>query len=94
MITSFMEKPKGEESWINGGFFVCQPEVFNYISDNDENVIFEREPLENLAKNNQLNAFKHFGFWKPMDTLREKEELTNMWINGKAPWAVWLNNKL
>ncbi|MBR3654832.1 MAG: glucose-1-phosphate cytidylyltransferase [Elusimicrobia bacterium] len=93
MITSFMEKPKGEESWINGGFFVCQPEVFNYIPDNDDNIIFERAPLENLAKDNQLNAFKHFGFWKPMDTLREKEELTDMWQKGTAPWSVWLNKK-
>ncbi|MBR3627605.1 MAG: glucose-1-phosphate cytidylyltransferase [Elusimicrobia bacterium] len=92
MITSFMEKPKGEESWINGGFFVCQPEVFNYIPADNDNIIFEKTPLENLAKDNQLNAFKHFGFWKPMDTLREKKELTDMWINGKAPWAVWLNN--
>ncbi|MBQ3834418.1 MAG: glucose-1-phosphate cytidylyltransferase [Elusimicrobia bacterium] len=89
MITSFMEKPKGEESWINGGFFVCEPEVLNYIKDNDDTVVFERDPLENLAKDNQLNAFKHFGFWKPMDTLREKEELTDMWQKGTAPWTVW-----
>ncbi len=93
MITSFMEKPKGEESWINGGFFVCENEVLNYIRENDNNVIFEKEPLENLAKDNQLNAYKHFGFWKPMDTLREKEELTDMWQKEKAPWAIWLNKK-
>ena len=90
MITSFMEKPRGEESWINGGFFVCEPEVFNYISEESNDVIFEREPLENLAKDNQLNAYKHYGFWRPMDTLREKKELTDMWHNNKAPWAVWL----
>ncbi|WP_413853996.1 glucose-1-phosphate cytidylyltransferase [Candidatus Ruminimicrobium bovinum] len=89
MITSFMEKPKGEESWINGGFFVCEPEIFNYIPDDSDDIIFERAPLENLAKNNQLNAFKHFGFWKPMDTLREKDELTDMWQKGTAPWAIW-----
>lgn len=89
MITSFMEKPKGEESWINGGFFVCEPQVFDYIKDSDS-TIFEREPLENLANNNQLNAFKHNGFWKPMDTLRDKKELTDLWQNNQAPWAKWL----
>lgn len=89
MITSFMEKPKGDESWINGGFFVCEPEVFNYIPEGDD-VIFERAPLENLAKDHKLNAFKHNGFWKPMDTLREKNELTEKWLNGKAPWAKWI----
>lgn len=90
MITSFMEKPKGEESWINGGFFVCQPEVFDYIKDGDK-TIFERAPLENLAKDNQLNAYKHRGFWQPMDTLRDKKELTELWESNKAPWAKWLN---
>ena len=70
MITSFMEKPKGEESWINGGFFVCNPEIFDYIPD-DDNCVFERSPLENLARDNQLNAFKHNGFWHAMDNLRE-----------------------
>ena len=89
MITSFMEKPKGEESWINGGFFVCQPEVFDYIPENDYRVTFEKAPLENLAKNKQLNAYKHSGFWRPMDTLKDKNELTYLWTNGKAPWAVW-----
>lgn len=89
MITSFMEKPKGEESWINGGFFVCEPDVFNYIPDGD-GTIFERAPLENLAKDNQLNAFKHDGFWQPMDTLRDKTELTKLWQESRAPWAKWL----
>lgn len=88
MITSFMEKPKGEESWINGGFFVCQPEVFDYIKDGDS-TIFERAPLENLAKDDQLNAYKHDGFWRPMDTLKDKIDLTEMWQENKAPWAVW-----
>lgn len=90
MITSFMEKPKGEESWINGGFFVCQPEVFDYIKDGDK-TIFERAPLENLAKDNQLNAYKHRGFWQPMDTLRDKKELTELWESNRAPWAKWLD---
>ena len=89
VITSFMEKPKGEESWINGGFFVCEPEVFDYIGEG-ENVTFEREPLENIAKENQLHAYKHYGFWRPMDTLREKNELTGLWMSGNAPWAVWM----
>lgn len=88
MITSFMEKPKGEESWINGGFFVCQPEVFDYI-ENDTFSIFERAPLENLARNGQLNAYKHRGFWQPMDMLRDKIELTKLWESGRAPWAKW-----
>ena len=88
MITSFMEKPKGEESWINGGFFVCEPELFNYIGDEDD-IISEKKPLESLAKDNELNAYKHYGFWQPMDTLRDKRELTDMWLNGRAPWAIW-----
>ena len=88
MITSFMEKPKGDESWINGGFFVCEPEVFDYL-ENDE-TIFERKPLETLAKEHKLNAYKHKGFWHPMDTLRDKENLTDLWMQNKAPWALWL----
>lgn len=88
IITSFAEKPRGDGSWINGGFFVCQPEVFNYIEDGD-NVIFERDPLEKLAAAGQLHAYKHEGFWQPMDTLRDKMELTELWKSGKAPWKVW-----
>ncbi len=89
LITSFMEKPKGDEAWINGGFFVCEPEIFNYIPK-DNSVIFEKEPLESLAGDNQLNAYKHNGFWQPMDTLKDKNDLTQLWINNQAPWAVWL----
>ena len=92
LITSFMEKPKGEESWINGGFFVCEPEIFNYIPDSDD-VIFERGPLENLSKDKQLNAYKHSGFWQPMDTLRDKNELTKLWQADKAPWAKWVGQE-
>lgn len=88
MITSFMEKPKGDENWINGGYFVCESDIFNYINDGDD-VVFEKGPLENLAKDQQLNAFKHDGFWKPMDTLRDKIELTDMWNQERAPWKVW-----
>lgn len=93
MITSFMEKPKGDESWINGGFFVCQPQVFDYIPNGDD-VIFERAPLENLAKDRKLNAYKHEGFWRPMDTLKDKNDLTEMWVKNTAPWAVWLDKEV
>ncbi len=89
IITTFSEKPKGEENWINGGFFVCEPKVFDYIQENNNNIIFEREPLENLAKDNQLNAHKHQGFWRSMDTLKDKKDLTEMWQKDIAPWAVW-----
>lgn len=87
-ITSFMEKPQGDGAWINGGFFVCQPEVFKYITEGD-GTIWERKPLESLAKEGQLNAYKFNGFWKPMDTLRDKLELNDMWTANKAPWKVW-----
>ena len=92
IITSFMEKPKGDESWINGGFFVCEPKILDYIPDGDD-IIFEKGPLEKLAKDKQLNAHKHSGFWRPMDTIMDKQDLTNLWQNDKAPWAVWLNNE-
>jgi glucose-1-phosphate cytidylyltransferase len=88
VITSFMEKPKGAESWVNGGFFVCEPEIFDYI-ENSPDEIFERAPLEKLSKDGELQAFKHNGFWMAMDTLREKNELTDMWNNNKAAWKVW-----
>lgn len=87
-ITSFVEKPKGDGAWINGGFFVCQPEVMNYIS-NDEGEIFERAPLEKLAKEHQIHAYKYEGFWQPMDTLKDKTYLTDLWMRGKAPWKKW-----
>ncbi len=87
-ITSFVEKPKGDGAWINGGFFVCQPEVMNYIST-DPGEIFERAPLEKLAKENQIHAYKYEGFWQPMDTLKDKMYLTDLWMSGKAPWKKW-----
>ncbi len=87
-IVSFLEKPKQDGAWINGGFMVCQPEVFNYIDDADDTV-FERTPLENLAKNNQLRAFKHNKFWRPMDTLRDKMQLDQLIQNNKAEWIKW-----
>jgi len=87
-ISAFMEKPKGDGAWINGGFFVLEPKVFDYIKNGDS-TIWEKEPLEGLAKDNQLNAYKHRGFWQPMDTLRDKIELTEMWQSQSAPWQIW-----
>ena len=88
-VESFKEKPESEEGWINGGFFVMEPEVFGYLADGDATIL-ERRPLERLAENGKLNAYKHHGFWRPMDTLRDKNELTDMWAKGTAPWALWL----
>jgi len=87
-VKSFQEKPKDDGSWINAGFFVCEPKVLDYIS-NDDKVIFERDPLENLARDNELYTFKHRGFWKPMDTLRDKTQLEEMIDLGIAPWKKW-----
>jgi len=87
-VKSFQEKPKGDGSWINAGFFVCEPKVLDYIGDSDK-IIFEREPLENLAKDNELYTFKHRGFWKPMDTQRDKFQLEELIKNKKAPWIKW-----
>jgi glucose-1-phosphate cytidylyltransferase len=86
-VKGFQEKPKGDHTWINGGFFVLQPEIFNYI-DGDQTV-FEKEPLEELALEGELVAYKHSGFWKPMDTMRDKIYLEDLWIQNKAPWKVW-----
>lgn len=86
-VSSFLEKPKGDGSWINGGFFVCEPTVFNFIKD--DLTIWEKEPMENIAKAGEMASFKHYGFWKPMDTLRDKQELESDWNNGKAQWKTW-----
>jgi len=86
-INSFLEKPKGDNAWINGGFFVCQPEVINYIDG--DNTIFEREPLEKLASEGNLKAYKHDGFWQCMDTLRDKTKLDELWDSGTPPWKNW-----
>lgn len=88
VVNSFTEKPAGDGNWINAGYFVCQPEVFNYITEGD-NTIFEQKPLEQIAKQGLMNAFKHDGFWKPMDTMRDNFELNQMWDTGDAPWKVW-----
>lgn len=87
-ITNFMEKPKGDGSWINGGFFVCENDVFNYLSNEDDE-IFERSPLEKLAKDKKLGAYKHYGFWKCMDTMRDKNLLNELWDNDDADWKTW-----
>ena len=87
-VTSFAEKPKGDGSWINAGFFVCEPKVFDYITEGDS-TIFERSPLENLAKDGQLYTYHHDGFWKCMDTLRDKQQLQAMCDEGNAPWISW-----
>ncbi|MCM1532466.1 MAG: glucose-1-phosphate cytidylyltransferase [Bacteroides sp.] len=86
-IFSFQEKPKGDNVWINGGFFVLEPGVLDYIED--DNTVWERKPLETLAAQGELVAYRHRGFWKPMDTLREKRELETLWDSGSAPWKVW-----
>lgn len=87
IVSEFKEKPKGDKSWINGGFFVLENEIFDYI--NGDKTFWEREPLENLANDNQLAAYKHEGFWKPMDMLKDKKELEKMWQLDKAPWKIW-----
>lgn len=87
-VKSFTEKPAGDGSWVNAGYFVCEPEIFNYIPD-DDTCIFERSPLENIAKDGKMNSFKHTGFWKPMDILRDNKELNKMWDENNAPWKVW-----
>jgi glucose-1-phosphate cytidylyltransferase len=86
-ITNFQEKPKGDGGWINGGFFVLSPRVLDHI-DGDATV-WEREPLETLARAGQLAAYFHKGFWQPMDTLRDKNHLEELWASGRAPWKVW-----
>jgi glucose-1-phosphate cytidylyltransferase len=86
-VKTFQEKPLGDGSWVSGGFFVLEPGIFKYI-DGDAS-IWEKEPLERITKDNELVAYKHYGFWKSMDTLRDKLELENLWQRGNAPWKIW-----
>ena len=86
-VTSFQEKPTEEGSMVSGGFFVLSPKVINYIDD--DNTLWERTPLEQLASEEQLSVFKHEGFWQPMDTLRDKQYLEQLWASGNAPWKTW-----
>jgi glucose-1-phosphate cytidylyltransferase len=86
-VRAFQEKPEGEGGWINGGFFIMSPTVLKEIQD--ETVTFEREPIENLTASGQVQAFFHHGFWQPMDTLRDKQRLEELWATGRAPWKKW-----
>jgi glucose-1-phosphate cytidylyltransferase len=86
-ISTFKEKPQGDGAWINGGFFVLEPGVMDYIEG--DATVWEREPMERLAQEGQLGAFRHKGFWQPMDTLRDKMLLEELWLQGNAPWKVW-----
>jgi glucose-1-phosphate cytidylyltransferase len=87
LIRSFQEKPVGDGGWINGGFFVCDPGVFKYIAG--DHTMWEKEPMERIALDGQMSFHKHDGFWKPMDTQRDKKEMEELWTSGKAPWKVW-----
>ena len=87
LITKFQEKPQSQDGFINGGFFVLSPKIFDYIEG--DSTLWEQEPLSKLAKDGQLNPYIHRGFWQPMDTLREKTILEELWISNKAPWKVW-----
>lgn len=87
MVTSFLEKPDGDGAWINGGFFILSPKVINYIEGDD--TVWEKTPMEKLAREGELSAYLHEGFWQPMDTLRDKNHLEELWSSGKAPWKIW-----
>ena len=86
-VSDFTEKPMGEDARINAGFFVLEPSVLSRINGDD--CVWEQEPLRGLSTDNQLNAFRHDGFWQPMDTLREKQKLESLWASGNAPWKIW-----
>jgi glucose-1-phosphate cytidylyltransferase len=86
-VTTFTEKPKGDGMWISAGYFVCEPEFFDYLGD--DTMMLEKEPLETLAKENQMTSYIHDGFWKPMDTLKDNNELNDLWESGNAPWKTW-----
>ena len=87
MIESFTEKPVGDGTWINGGYFVLNPKVLDLIED--DMTAWEERPLSHLSHTRQLNAFRHSGYWQPMDTLRDKNTLESLWSSGDAPWRVW-----
>jgi glucose-1-phosphate cytidylyltransferase len=86
-VVNFREKPHGDGAWINGGYFILEPAVLDYIEEDAS--VWEQEPLMRLAAQNMLSAYRHYGFWHPMDTLRDKHVLEEMWQNGKAPWKKW-----
>jgi glucose-1-phosphate cytidylyltransferase len=89
IVDHFREKPKGDDKWINGGFFVLRPEVFNYLDGDMDNIMWEEDPMQQLAKDQQLMAYQHHGFWKCMDALRDKIELEALWQNKEAKWKTW-----
>jgi len=89
IVDQFVEKPKGDGMWINGGFFVLEPEIFKYLDGDMDDVQWEKKPLLEIANDNQLAAYKHLGFWKPMDALRDRIELEELWKNGEAKWKTW-----
>lgn len=89
IVDHFVEKPEGDGMWINGGFFVIEPGVFDYLNGNVDEIQWEKGPLQKIAQNKQLAAFKHRGFWKPMDALRDRIELENMWNSQSAAWKIW-----
>ena len=86
-VVKFLEKPEGDRAWINGGFFILEPKVLDYIKD--DSTVWEKEPLENLTNDNQLGSYRHTGFWYPLDTLRDKNYLEKLWFNNEAPWKIW-----
>ena len=89
IVDHFVEKPQGDGMWINGGFFILEPGIFNYLTGDVDNIQWEKGPLQEIAKDRQLAAYKHKGFWKPMDALRDRIELENLWKTGQAKWKVW-----
>ncbi len=89
IVSKFQEKPQGDGFWINGGFFVMEPGIFKYLEGNMDNIQWEHKPLLEIAQDGQLAAFKHYGFWKPMDALRDRIELEELWNTGKSPWKKW-----
>jgi len=88
-VNYFVEKPQGDGMWINGGFFVLDPKIFDYLDGNMDEVQWEKKPLLEIANDNQLAAYKHYGFWKPMDALRDRIELEQLWTSGQAKWKIW-----
>ena len=90
-ISNFAEKPKESGSWINAGFMICEPAIFNYLPENSDELMFEKSALLSLSKDRQLNAYKHVGFWHPMDMLKDKQDLNQLWAENRAPWKIWNN---
>ena len=88
-VDHFVEKPQGDGMWINGGFFVLEPEIFNYLNGDMDEVQWEKKPLLEIANDKQLAAYKHYGFWKPMDALRDRIELEQLWNKDQAKWKIW-----